>query len=108
MGKAILEWLKANIVKVVFYSVVLVGLVMAGLLIRDLLTEKERLNTELIGKTEAYKQLSEHAAKLEIKYKTQEELRAELEKNWANEKDELQGRVKILSNATYLIREQAR
>lgn len=71
-------------------------------------TGQERLHQELIGKTVAYQQLSEHAAKLEIQFKSQEDLKAELEKNWKAEKDALQGRVKVLSNATYLIREAAR
>lgn len=70
--------------------------------------KNKRLFTELIGQTQKYEQLSEHAAKLEIKYVGQEKLRAELEKQFAAEKDALKGRIKVLSNATFLIRDKAR
>lgn len=102
------EWLKTNRGTIVKYAALIVVVLLAGLYVRDLLQKKERLHGELIGQKEAYQQLSEHAAKLEIQYKSQEELKAELEKNWSKEKDALQGRIKILSNATFLIREAAR
>lgn len=84
---------------------VIIGLIICILLQKS---QKDRLFEELIGQKEQYVQLSEHAAKLEIQYKSQEDLKAELEKSWKAEKEALQGRVKILSNATYLIREAAR
>lgn len=76
--------------------------------IRGVITENTRLHTELVGQTEKYKQLSEHAAKLEIQYVDQETLKKQLETKFATEKDALEGRIKVLSNATFLIREQAR
>tara|TARA_R100000951_G_C2653160_1_gene185144 strand:- start:679 stop:1635 length:957 start_codon:yes stop_codon:yes gene_type:complete len=70
--------------------------------------ENKRLHTELIGQKDKYVQLSDHAAKLENQYVDQATLKAKLESEWANEKEALKGRVKVLSNATYLIREKAR
>lgn len=71
-------------------------------------TENKRLHTELIGQKEQYKQLSDHAASLEIQYVDQQRLNKELEAKFANERDSLKGRIKVLSNATFLIREKAR
>lgn len=68
----------------------------------------KRLHADLVGQVEKYKQLSEHAAKLEVRYVEEQKLREELERRFAREKDELEGRVKLLSNATFLIRESAR
>lgn len=76
--------------------------------IRGAMSENTRLHTELVGQQEKYKQLSDHAAKLEVNYKSQADLQAELEKKFSAEKGELEGRIKVLSNATFLIREQAR
>lgn len=76
--------------------------------LKGMVGENVRLHTDLIGQQEKYKQLSAYAAKLEIDYATQEELRKQLEVKFAAEKDELSGRIKILSNATFLIRDQAR
>lgn len=76
--------------------------------IRGALNENSRLHTELVGQQEKYKQLSDHAAKLEINYKSAEDMKAELERKFSAEKGELEGRIKVLSNATFLIREQAR
>jgi hypothetical protein len=102
------DWAKANYPKLILYAVASIAILYALAYIDNLLGDKVRLHAELIGQKEAYQQLSEHAAKLEIQYKDQKDLQAELEKNWKAEKDALQGRVKILSNATFLIREQAR
>ncbi len=87
-----------------FIFVILAALVF----IHKLSNKNDRLHGELIGSIEKYKQLTDHVAKLEIKYKTQEELQKKLEAEWANQKSELEGRVKVLSNATYLIRQKAR
>lgn len=76
--------------------------------IKGTLGENIRLHAELVGQQEKYKQLSDHAAKLEIDYVDQKKLQEELNKRFADEKDALEGRVKILSNATFLIRENAR
>lgn len=102
------QWVSENKGSILKYTVLAVILLLAGLYIRDLLGQKERLHSELIGQKQAYEQLSEHAAKLEIEYQSKEDMKVQLEKNWAAEKDALQGRIKILSNATFLIREAAR
>lgn len=102
------NWIKNNLWTFVQYLAIAILIGVGLAYIQKLLDKNDRLHEELIGKTTAYQQLSEHAAKLEIKYKSQEELKAEVEKNWKDEKSALTGRIKVLSNATYLIREQAR
>jgi hypothetical protein len=65
--------------------------------------ENNRLHQELIGQKTAYEQLSKHTAKLEIKYEDQEKLGKALIEYWkdvAISKDE---RIKMLSDATFLI-----
>ncbi len=73
--------------------------------------ENKRLHTELIGKKDKIKFLNENVANLEKEYVDQ----AKLKQIWKNTADELgvdnnalKGRIKLLSNATYLIREKAR
>lgn len=89
---------------------VLLGVVVIVLLFKliNAYQDKGRLHTNLIGQNEKYIQLSETAAKLGNKYVNQETLKARLEAEWANEKQALKGRIKVLSNATYLIRQKAR
>lgn len=70
--------------------------------------EIDRLHQDLIGKTQEYKQLSDHAAELRVVYFDQVRMNKSLTKDWSDEKIALKGRIKILSNATYLIRERAR
>jgi hypothetical protein len=98
--------------KYITYGIALIALIYFGdraiSYVKGMMGENKRLHTELIGQTEKYQQLSEHAAKLENQYVDQEKLKAELEKNFAKEKDALNGRIKVLSNATFLIRESAR
>ena len=96
------------ILKVILGIVLLIGLAYAAQKISDLFQENGRLHTELIGQKERYEQLSERAAKLENQYVDQETLRKELELQFQQEKDALTGRIKVLSNATFLIREKAR
>lgn len=90
------------------YGIIIIALLIIGQCVLNLQNDKKRLHEDLIGKTQKYQQLSDHAAKLEIQYKTQKDLNSNLESNWAAEKDSLKGRIKILSNATFLIREKAR
>jgi len=63
---------------------------------------------ELINQEIKYLQLSSKAANLERKYVDQKRLLKKVEEEWKSEKSALVGRIKILSNATYLIREKAR
>lgn len=98
--------------KWVFYSILAIALLFAGYrsvsYLKNILGENKRLHEELIGKDEAYQQLSEHSAKLENQYRTQEELRQKTEERFKDEMSDLQGRLKILSDATFLVREKAR
>lgn len=101
--------LKKNIV---FYLGVFVALLILGKQARDfylsLKNENKRLHAELVNTKDAYEQLSETAAKLEIQYVEQRDLNAKLKSDFSNEREVLTGRIKLLSNATYLIRENAR
>lgn len=98
--------------KDVFYGILIIGVLFfaykAYEYVQDLSNANKRLHTELVGQKEAYAQLSERAAKLENRYVEQKKLREQLEKEFAEEKQALTGRIKLLSNATYLIRERAR
>lgn len=99
-------------VKLAIYGVALIAALYFGdravSYIRGLSSENTRLHTDLIGEKEKYQQLSDHAAKLEIQYVDQETLKKQLNEKFAAEKDALEGRLKVLSNATFLIREAAR
>jgi len=74
----------------------------------DQRAENKRLHQELIGKTEQYEQLTKHAANLERKYVDQQTQQRLAKEQWGKEARNLRGRIKVLSNATYLIRERAR
>ena len=89
---------------------VIVGIILVVLVFKllNLGGDNKRLHTELIGQKESYVQLSEHTAKLENQYVDQKTLKTKLESEWKNEKKALKGRIKVLSNATYLINERAR
>lgn len=77
-------------------------------LIQSFMKDKERLHEELIGTKQDYKQLSEHSANLERQYVNEKQLREEAEKKFKQELQAVTGRLKMLSNATFLIREKAR
>lgn len=101
--------MKDFLLKLFFVSLLALGILYPVYqFVQNLLGENERLHTELLGQKEAYQQLSERAAKLETQYVEQEELRKQVEAQFAEEKEALTGRLKLLSNATYLIRERAR
>lgn len=102
------KFIKANIALTVSMLGLLIA--MAGLVFTLLFFQKDnnRLFTELVGQQTKYKQLKEHSARLGTLYVDRGVLMRKLESEWADEKSELKGRVKILSNATFLIREKAR
>lgn len=98
------DFLKEN-----WFSVILVTLLTFSVLSwLDSFREKNRLHQELIGKTEEFEQLSEFAANLERQYVDQETLLKKVTEEFEKEKSSLRGRIKMLSNATFLIREKAR
>lgn len=70
--------------------------------------ENERLHKDLIGKTEQLKRISDNAVVLENKYLEASKLKEKLEKEWAKEKDYLQGRLKVMSSVSYHINEAAK
>ena len=96
----------------IFY-IVIVGISLSygfkfGSWILKLQTENKELHTELIGKKEEYQQLSEYSAKLKVQYLDATALADKLKINFNKEADVLKGKIKILSNATFMIREAAR
>ena len=98
--------------KLITYGITLLALIYFGervySYVTGLIGENKRLHTELIGETEKYQQLSDHAAKLEIKYSDAKALEERLNADFASERSALERRIKVLSNATFLIREKAR
>jgi len=90
------------------YVLIFIAFLFLGQKFLDLHQENKRLHEELIGKTQKYEQLGEYAAKLEIKYKNQDALLKELNNKWDKQREELEGRIKVLSDATFLIKEKAR
>lgn len=95
------------------FKYILIGITALALYIpfgkyMDQRAENKRLHQDLVGKTEKYEQLNKHVANLERKYVNQQRIQEIAKKEWSNEIGSLRGRIKILSNATYLIRERAR
>jgi len=76
--------------------------------VSDFIGENQRLHEELVGQKQEFEKLSLHAAKLGIQYVNEKELREKLQKEFETEKEALKGRIKVLSNATFIIRERAR
>lgn len=70
--------------------------------------EVQRLHTELQNTKTEYKNITDKVALLENQYLSEKNLKEQLEKEWNKEKSYLKGRVKVLSDATYLVRERAR
>lgn len=93
--------------KVLFF-VFLAGLMFyfgsqAAQYILGLESENGRLHTELIGQKEKYKQINEHVAQLESQYVEQKSLREAAEKRFSEVIKQKNERIKLLSDATYLI-----
>ena len=66
-------------------------------------TGKNRLHTELLEQKEAYEQLSKNLAKLEVQYKSEKDLYEKAKKEWSEVSKAKDERIKMLSDATYLI-----
>lgn len=88
-----------NIVIAAF--VIIVGL--AAYRIYSDYKEKDRLYSDLIGLEEEYKQVNENVAKLKNAYQKQSELIERQQKEWSEISKEKDERIKLLSDATYLI-----
>lgn len=98
--------------KNVYYGILICALLFFGFkaykYVADLENANKRLYTDLVGQQQAYKQLSDKAALLAIQYADSDKMKADLESRFAAEKEALEGRIKILANATFTIREKAR
>lgn len=97
-----------NLAKLVFGLLVLASVLFAINYVRELRSQNARLHQDLLGKTTEFQKLSDHAAKLALKYKSQADLEARLSADFAKERGALEGRIKVLSDATFLIKEVAR
>jgi hypothetical protein len=84
-------------------AVFVILLIIAGIKIYKDYTTKTRLHEDLIGQSEAYEQLSKKHAKLAIEYKTQEDLLKNKDERWSEVVKEKNERIKLLSDATFLI-----
>lgn len=99
-----MSFVKDNLVLVLIIAAAL----FLGQQLLNYINDNKRLHEDLVGTTEKYEQLGEYAAKLEIQYRDQKVLEEKLKLEWANELANLKGRIKVLSNATFIIREKAR
>lgn len=104
MFKKIIDSFKENLVNIVL-SLIVVALALYGI---DKLRENKRLHEGLIGESEKLIKLNDHIANLERKYVEQKQLLEIAKKDFGRQSEALRGRIKVLSNATYLIRERAR
>ena len=104
MKNKIIQHLKDNIA-IILISILAIIFVFKFI---DSYQESHRLHRELIGTQQKFKKINEYSAVLQRKYEDQETLLKTVNKDWAKEKAYLKGRIKVLSNATYLIRENAR
>jgi hypothetical protein len=100
------ETLKAIVVR--YFSTLLTLVTIVGLVIFcvDLYRsehEAESRYQELLGTKEKYEQLSQYTAKLEVEYKNQKDLSKLLEETWQDISRRQEEKIKLLSDATYLI-----
>lgn len=86
----------------------LLGVILIGIVLNYYIKRNEDLFKNLVGKEEAYKQLSDSTAKLRVLYVEEQELRKKTKKEFEKEINHLTGRIKILSDATFIIKEKAR
>lgn len=83
-------------------AIIFVGLKVGGYFFK-IEKENKRLHTELIGQKEKYIQLTEHTAQLETQYEQQRDLYEKAKKEFKEVSKEKDERIKLLSDATYLI-----
>lgn len=89
------------------YLLILIILIL-GYTIYKSYTENQRIYTELYNTRQEFEKISDTVGNLTRKYISQKQLNKKLKEDWSKEKSKLNGRIKILSNATFLIREKAR
>ena len=89
-------------------SLILFMLVLATLIFLNGKSKNDRLHTELIGKTEKLELLNKYIANLERRYIKQDHLQKVAIEVFTKEVIKNRKRIKVLSNATFLIRENAR
>jgi hypothetical protein len=95
-------------IKYVILGIAIVLGLYFGQKILDMFYENKKLHEDLINTQQKYEQLSETSAKLEIQYREEKELQKIIEEDWAEEKSKLEGKVKILAQATFSLQEKER
>jgi len=68
--------------------------------------DAERKYNEIVGKEEQFKRINDYVADLEKKYVSEKQMKEELEKRWGEQKKNLEGRVKYLSDVLFVLRNQ--
>lgn len=92
-------------IKAAFYGVIVIAILLAGAKLysyfNGMKVENQRLYSNLVGKEEEYKQLSATVAKLQVDYKSQQDLKDAAAKDFQAQIADLQGRIKVLSTSTF-------
>lgn len=92
--------------KYLFYIAVAISLGLMAQAAADMWKDYKgynRLHQELIGQKEAYVQLSKVHAKLAVNYESEKDLHEKAKKEWGEVSKAKNERIKLLSDATYLI-----
>jgi hypothetical protein len=66
--------------------------------------DTERKYKDIVGKEEQFKRINDYVADLEKKYLTEKQMREELEKRWGEQKKNLEGRIKYLSDTVFSLK----
>lgn len=68
--------------------------------------DAERKYNEIVGKEEQFKRINDYVADLEKKYISEKQINEEAEKRWGEQKKNLEGRVKYLSDTLFVLRNE--
>tara|TARA_R110000868_G_C10973188_1_gene771538 strand:+ start:74833 stop:75750 length:918 start_codon:yes stop_codon:yes gene_type:complete len=99
-----MKWIKENLLPLILT----IALVCATFYLFETKRDNKRLHSDLIGKTEKIEFLNENVANLERSYVNQNVLLAKAMSEFDVITNNYKKRIKVLSNATFLIREKAR
>lgn len=94
--------------KFIKYIIFTFIIIFTAFFVYDRFFNTQRSHQELIGLKQKFKQVSERAASLEIQYLEQRKLKERAAQEWDQEFNALKGEIRMLSDATFLIRSYAR
>lgn len=106
-----LDVLKSIVIKYASTILVVLTIIGLGYFGYTMWRGKQELEVKyanLVGIQEKYEQLTKYTAKLENDYKSQKDLQEEAAKRWGQQANQLKGQIKMLSDATFLMRSYAR